>query len=294
MLALFLALAFSFAGALAASDECSSNVSSCSTGSHGAVLIQREHRVEQAMDEAMDESMDEEWGSEPRCRLLNLKAKTDLTVNAVSRRKWKADFKCLDGRCNWFKLQKKEWNAAGFPTVVLIRTDWHPQSLLDYRSLDFEGSAWDSRKSYKSSRWWNPLLLGVHTDKDAHPNMAEFAFRVHKTRNWDHPRFLAGDGKRVYLARVKANETIPPEAIWMVSAIGSSFSPGEVAAMAFAAPVGIVAAAVTGGVAAAGVAGITAGWVATAAVTAGVAAGGAALKGPLTAEVANSYFVNWW
>merc|ERR1712066_9102 len=88
----------------------------------------------------------------------------------------------------------------------------------------------DFGKCYKSSRWWNPLLLEVHEDKN-HANMAIFAFRVHDSRSDDEPRFLAGDGNSVYLMKVKKDDAIPEEAQWAMSVIGSAFSPGEVAAM---------------------------------------------------------------
>lgn len=265
-----LALASIVAGAMGVSaDVCDSDASA---------LLQREQKVEHTMDA--------EGGSEPRCRLMNLKSKTDFTVD----KHWKASFKCQNGRCNWFKLQKKEWNDDGFPTVALIRTDWHPQSLLDAGSLDFEGSAMRRRKTYISSRWWNPLLLNVHQDDSSNPNMGIFAWRVHDTRFDDEPKFLAGDGNSVYLLGVKKNDTIPQNAQWAVSVIGRAFSPGEAAAIALTAPLA-AGAAVSGGIVAAG---LGAGWVtAMGATTAGVVAGAKTLTPALTAKLASGFFVDW-
>lgn len=268
--------------ALVATGECADLCDSdASKKSHGAVMLQKGQNVEQKVEQTLEEGM-----SEPRCSLLNVKANADLTVD----NKWKASFKCQSGRCNWFKMQKKEENADGFPTVAVIRTDWHPQSLLDADTMAFEGGAWDGGKCYKSSRWWNPLLLEVHEDKNHRANMAIFAFRVHDSRSDDEPRFLASDGNSVDLMKVKKDDAIPEEARWAMSVIGSAFSPGEVAAIV-ANAFGMNETTLTDGI---GAAAEVAGWFSPASVvTAGTAAGGVGVQPALAAQVASGFFVDW-
>lgn len=225
--------------------------------------------------------------AEPRCSLMNMRSKSTMKVN----NSWHASFDCQSDRCNWFKIQKKETNDKGEPTIVLIRTDWHPQSLLDYRSLAFEGSALDSGKAYQSSRWWEPFLIAAHPDSNLRRvNMAIYAFRVYDSApNVD--MFLAGDGNRVFLKSFSKTENLTADVMWGMSIIGSAMSPFNVASTFAVMPVAMTAGFLTGGFGAVSVL-APMGWQFPAAVGA-AAAGVPILTSSLMGQVSRDYFVDW-
>lgn len=231
-------------------------------------------------------------GSEPRCSLMNLKTKKKLVANGD----WNAEaMQTSPSRWDWFKLQKKEWNGdTGYPTVILIRTDGHPQSLLTYTSMAFEGGTWDRNKCYDEHRWWNPIMLNVHS-KGSNPDAVVVALRVDETKYEDNPKYLSSSGDEVSVERI-AMETsdpdFPDQAKWVISVIGSAWSPGEVTGAVVVAPLAAGAAAFTGGLAVGALG--AGGWsIAGAATLGGVAAGSASEVAALTPKVTKTFFVDW-
>jgi len=100
-------------------------------------------------------------GSEPRVHLKNLATNRNLASNDD----WEAGSTCESGRCDWLKLHIAEQTSKGVVTVTTIRTDWHPQSLLDKRDLAFQGSAFDTGKFSDKNRWWGVTFGNITFNK---------------------------------------------------------------------------------------------------------------------------------
>ena len=196
----------------------------------------------------------------------------------MTNQNWQASVICDHDRCDWFKLQKRYWAEDGEPTTILIRTDEHPQALLDRRDLGFQGYALDGNKCDDHRRWWDVYPVKAHfhqVNGQGYVDKSIYAFATHDTRNQQKRWFLALFEEGFRLQLLDVNGEIPETAQWQVESCGTAFSPGEVAGAAFVIPVAAASAAVTGGLAGAAVGGA---WVTTAAVT------GAAVGGGSTAD----------
>lgn len=229
---------------------------------------------------------------EPRCSLKNMQTKRYLTC----RDDWSGGLSDSNGINGSFKLQWCKRGNNGVVTSILIRTDCHPQSLLDVRTLQFEGGTWDSNKCYKEERWWDIVPMNIVGEE--HDIRFIVALKSASTGE-----YLVDDGNKLTLNKLdkSANiEKVPDMFKWEVSVSGRALSPGQVSMIAFS-PVVVAAGAVSGGAlgfgfaAAFGTVAGTSG--ATAALTIGTVVGGFGAVGGATAgilkEVSEKLFVDW-
>jgi len=201
---------------------------------------------------------------EPRAHLTNVHKGWKL----ASDDHWKAGSKCESGRCDWFKLEVAGLSSNGLVRWTTIRTDWHPQSLLDKRNLHFQGGAWDGYKFYDQNRWWG-VVWGERKVENQQSHQhdwvvedAQIAFFTYHSRNDANLEFLAmRDDGSVYLEpypRDASPTDLPKRALWSVSIAGSAWSPKGVLTLTVWVPLTIAAGVATGGIAWMGVAGAAA------------------------------------
>jgi len=238
---------------------------------------------------------------EARVHLLNEATKKSFTVDS----NWKGSSKCENDRCDWFKLQYSALASNGVVKWTTIRTDWHPQSLLDRRDLYFQGGAWDGGKFWNRNRWWGVVWGNTTWNKDRKgwsPSDRQLAFYTYDSRHHYNLEFLAmrNDGS-VYLHSYPRSADalhLPRNAVWHVTVAGSAWSVKETLWATLGAPLVVAAGVVTGGAAWAGIgalAGSTAAatsgtlYVAGAVVTSASALTGGALG--LIKEVERQLFV---
>ena len=202
-----------------------------------------------------------------------------------------------------FKVQWCERTEDKIVTVVMIRTDRHPQSLLDVRDLKYQGGALDGKKCHDKNRWWKLTWLEV-----GEGGVTTVLFQSFEEKG----KYLVEteDGSGVELMHIDDDthlESIPQRAKWELTIGGRALSPGQAAALGLL-PLAAVVGAITGGSAAAAfagpmaaafsAAGITTLGTATAVITAGAvvsgisAAASEALKA-LMVDVSDALFVPW-
>ena len=98
-------------------------------------------------------------GSEPRLHIRNLA--TSHLLNYSTGHKWVAgtvDERTLKGKGHdqdhtLFKVEWREKLQGNFANIVMIRTDKHPQKLLDATDLNYQTSGSHSGKKMKHERW---------------------------------------------------------------------------------------------------------------------------------------------
>lgn len=184
------------------------------------------------------------------------------------------------------------------PNTVLIRTDAHPQSLLDSRDLAFQGGALDGGKCYDNHRWWDIFFISGNTKQGNHAKMETtiYAFATYESRNMQRRQFLSvvNGQKQVGLESLDADDELPERAQWAVNGCGTAFSPGQVRDAALVVPVAVAAGAVTGGYGGAALGGAYVATVTTVgAVTAGAAAATTGVKYVLEQQASKEFFVDW-
>jgi len=209
-----------------------------------------------------------------------------------------------------FKVQWCERSNQGVATTVMIRTDCHPQSLLDVRDLKFQGGALDGTKCDDRNRWWTIHYLELEPgaeEKDVIP-VVMFQSKTEST-------YLAEkDGGGVECIALKDDTPIadlPDSVKWKLTVGGKAWTPGMVATVAIGTPLAVVAAAVSGGIGVArasvpiaaaltasgattlaGLVGTT-GAIVTGATIAGVAVAARGLLSEAFKQVSDSLFVPW-
>jgi len=237
--------------------------------------------------------------SEPRLHIQNSASGHLLHTNGD----WKADTvgdQHAGERDVKFKVQWSE-KTGEFASTVMIRTDSHPQSLLDASDLAYQGGALDSRKCYDKNRWW----------KLTYVELSETKVTV-MFKSFTKEKYLAEtmDGTGVELIQIDENlpiQEVTGRAKWDLAIGGSAFTPGQAAAVGvgapFAALVGAIATAGsmgTLGAALVGAGATTLGAMAntTTAIAAGAAIGaisGATVEvlNNVLKEVSDNLFVDW-
>lgn len=196
-----------------------------------------------------------------------------------------------------FKLQWCERGENDVAKTILIRTDQHPQSLLDSADLCFQGAALDGNKCWEQRRWWRVLYLQLEGD---HSPVVAF-------KSFQNGELLAAtpDGTGVELIGGPDNQPvaqIPARALWRLSVVEHALSPAQVASLCFA-PFVAAAAAVGGGAAAVGIitffaaqttigSALTFAAISTGAAVAGIA-GGATTVSDCLKGISAGYFVDW-
>jgi len=191
-------------------------------------------------------------GSEPRLQIQNL-ASTNLLYYDGDWRVGTIDEQKSGERHVKYKLEWHE-KQGDFAKTVFIRTDKHPQKLLDADAmklqnehipgLNFSPSAFQKGNGGKKckSRWWKVTYL------DVSENNVTVLFQSYTSG-----LYLAEkvDGSGVELIE-KDDDTqtqdIPTRAKWGLTIIGSAFSPGQVAFLCMT-PFILALGAVTGGAA---------------------------------------------
>jgi len=211
----------------------------------------------------------------------------------------------------YFKVQWCERSSKDIATTVMIRTDCHPQSLLDVRDLKYQGGAFDGGKCNDKNRWWKVIYVELKSgegEKDVVP--------VVMFKSWTKNTYLAETkGKRgiecLTLSDDVSVSDVPDCAKWKLTIGGSAWSPGQAAAFGIAVPLVTLAAAVSGGAALAGASGPiaaaltasgattlasavgTTGAIAAGATLAGVSAGAGTALTQAFKELSDSMFVSW-
>lgn len=247
--------------------------------------------------------------SEPRLTIRNASSGNLLYVD----HEW-AGTTCGEDKIGtsdaYFKVQWCERSNNDIATTVLIRTDCHPQSLLDVRDLKYQGGAFDGSKCDDKNRWWRVRYLaleGGSGEKDVVP--------VVMFQSWTQNTYLAekagGGIECIKLSDDILLTDLPDCAKWKLTIGGSAFSPGQVTCFALLTPLAALAAAVTGGVAVAGAAGPlatifaasgattlasavgTTSAVVTGAAIAGISAGASTAISQAFKELSDSMFVDW-
>ena len=159
--------------------------------------------------------------AEPRLHIRNNASGHLLHAN----NDWKADTisnEHAGERDVKFKVQWCE-KIGKFATTVMIRTDCHPQSLLDASDLAYQGGALDSKKCHDKNRWWKLHYLQV----------LETQVTV-MFESYTKGKYLAEtvDGIGVELIQIDANlplDEVTGRAKWDLSIGGRALTPGQAA-----------------------------------------------------------------
>ena len=173
--------------------------------------------------------------SEPRLHIQNSASGHLLHANG-----WKAD--TVDDQHAGeqdvkFKVQWSE-KTGEFASTVMIRTDSHPQSLLDASNLDYQGGALDSRKCDDKNRWWK--LTYVELSETKVTVMFE---------SFTKGKYLAEtiDGTGVELIQIDKNlpiEEATGRAKWDLAIGGRAPTPGQAASITIRVPFAAAVAAI--------------------------------------------------
>lgn len=232
-----------------------------------------------------------EVGSEPRVKMMNVKTGKFLSIPDNWFGDWHAETasSCGSERCNWLKLQKTPHD-----NVILIRTDWYPQSALHGDTLDFWGNQFQgaSREVLHNTDgwwWWTPVAVSIQSNSTGEGQVMTFnAIATYKSakacqdnfHNWDQCTldFLYSNEEGVLsLITRKAPNCqpnvdsctidLPEGACWYWVKVGTALSKGEA--------VGVI---------------ISAGFIAAGLIIAVLGSGGAvAAAGPVLAEAGSSF-----
>ncbi|KAJ8050476.1 hypothetical protein HOLleu_03696 [Holothuria leucospilota] len=241
----------------------------------------------------------------PRLTIQNLATNHLLYVDSS----WEATISSADKtgeQAGLFKVQWCEQISDKIAKTVLIRTDVHPQSLLDVRDLCYQGRALSLKKCYNHNRWWKLIWFEV----------AEESVTTVLFQSYTRGTYLAEkeDNTGVEVIQLSDNinlQDIPDRAKWKLSIGGRAFKPGQVDVVRLSVPVATVMSAFTDGDASSGAQGpMAAAFAAAGATTLAEAAGtataiaaGAVLHGipPAAAtllhgvlkEVSHAFFMDW-
>jgi len=211
----------------------------------------------------------------------------------------------------YFKVQWCERGSKDIATTVMIRTDCHPQSLLDVRDLKYQGGAFDATKCNDKNRWWKVIYVELKPGKGEKDVVPVVMFK-----SWTENKYLAEtEGKKgiecLTLDDTVSVSDVPDRCKWKLTVGGSAWSPGQAATFGIAVPLVALAAAVSGGTALAGAAGPiaaaltasgattlagfvgTTGAIAAGATLAGVSAGAGTALTNAFKELSDSMFVPW-
>jgi len=179
-------------------------------------------------------------GSEPRLQIQNL-ASTNLLYYDGDWRVGTIDEQKSGERHVKYKLQWHE-KQGDFAKTVFIRTDKHPQKLLDADEMNEHAFQKGNGGKKCKSRWWKVTYL------DVSENNVTVLFQSYTSG-----LYLAEkvDGSGVELIE-KDDDTqtqdIPTRAKWGLTIVGSAFSPGQVAFLCMT-PFILAFGAATGGIA---------------------------------------------
>ena len=236
--------------------------------------------------------------SEPRLHIRNL-ASTNLLYYDGHWRAGTIGEEHAGERHVKYKVQWCE-KLGDFAKTVLIRTDKHPQKLLDATNLDFQGGiAYDGKKNDKA-RWWKVTYIEVSE------NSATVLFQSYRSG-----AYLAekDDRSGVELIEIDGDtltQDIPTRAQWGLTIGGHALTPGEVVFVSVA-PLIFAMGAITGGAATsafaaaltlAGVVDLSGTAVFAVTVAVGAAIGGisaetSAVIANVLKEVTDKMFVDW-
>lgn len=252
--------------------------------------------------------------SEPRVRITNL-----ASDNLLHRKpggivcsldpfcKWDADTvgpQYAGGQDVKFKVQWVEKVIGKWAKTVMIRTDRHPQALLDARNLKFHGSALDFTKCKKTDRWWRLYYISS-TETNVTVMIESYTktgFYLAETIDRTGVELIQLDKS----ARTDFNKQ-PLRAKWGLAIAGGAFSPGQVAGITVLAPFAAVLGALTSAtafpslapaLAAAGLVNFAAWSTGATAIAAGSAIGGingaaSVLVASVLKKISDTFFVDW-
>ena len=178
--------------------------------------------------------------SEPRLHIRNL-ASTNLLYYDGHWRAGTIGEEHTGERHVKYKVQWCE-KLGDFAKTVLIRTDKHPQKLLDAPNLDFQGGiAYDGKKNDKA-RWWKVTYIEVSE------NSATVLFQSYTKGGYLAEKL---DGSGVELIEIDGDtltQDIPTRAKWELTIGGHALTPGEVVFVSIS-PLIFALGAITGGAA---------------------------------------------
>jgi len=174
-------------------------------------------------------------GSEPRLHIRNLASSLYLTLDDH----WTPGTRDMTNRHELFKVEWKE-KVGDMATLVMIRTDKHPQKLLDAGTMKFEGNACDGKKKHKPERWWKLNYLNVTESEVTVLIQSHSGKYLAEISPREGVELISIDGN------TRTDENTPTRAKWGLTIGGSGFSPGQVATLCLM-PLAVALGAVTGG-----------------------------------------------
>lgn len=232
--------------------------------------------------------------SEPRLQIQNIDSGHLLIVESDS---WKASTASDDYAKKQIALFKVQWceKPGKYASAVMIRTDCHPQSLLDASDLAFQGSALDSTKCYDKYRWWKVHYLKLDQTKvtvlfESYERKGQYLAESRSERDVDgHVHRWDYGVELIELGTDPEDKDIPGRAKWGLSIAGRSLSIGETTAISVAAPF----AALVGGLGAAGAAATLGMSLTGAGVIGGVSGASTVVVLNTLKKLSDDLFVDW-
>ena len=222
--------------------------------------------------------------SEPRLHIKNCKTGRLLHVTED----WKANTignEHAGEQDVKFKVQCCE-KTGKFASTVMIRTDCHPQKLLDANDLAYQGDALDSNKRNDKNRWWKLHYLEVSETK------VTVMFESYSKENL----YLAEtDDKKVTLipmdnSQFQSHKNSPNgRAQWDLAIGGRALTTGQVAGVIVGAPLAAAGIAI---VTVSSLGALTNALAAVGAATLAVLAGANNVVNNVLAEVSDNLFVD--
>ncbi|KAJ8050474.1 Interferon-induced very large GTPase 1 [Holothuria leucospilota] len=243
--------------------------------------------------------------SGPRLTIRNIATKHLLYVGSS----WEATTSSADKtgeQAGLFKVQWCEQISDKIAKTVLIRTDFHPQSLLDVRDLYYQGRALETQKCYDHNRWWKLIWLEI-----AEGGVTTVLFQSYTRGTYLAEKEGSAGVEVIQLSDNIKLKDIPDRAKWNLTIGGRAFRPGQEDVVCLSVPVATVRSAFTDGDASCGTSGPmaaafaasgattlaeaigTASAIAAGAVLHGISPAAATLLHGILKDVSHAFFMDW-
>lgn len=243
--------------------------------------------------------------SGPRLTIRNIATKHLLSVGSS----WEATTSSADKtgeQAGLFKVQWCEQISDKIAKTVLIRTDFHPQSLLDVRDLYYQGRALETQKCYDHNRWWKLIWLEV-----AEGGVTTVLFQSYTRGTYLAEKEGSAGVEVIQLSDNIKLKDIPDRAKWNLTIGGRAFRPGQEDVVCLSVPVATVRSAFADGDASCGTTGPmaaafaasgattlaeaigTASAIAAGAVLHGISPAAATLLHGILKDVSHAFFMDW-
>lgn len=171
---------------------------------------------------------------EPRLTIQNVATNHFLYLGSS----WEATISSADEirkQAGLFKVQWCEQICDKIAKTVMIRTDLHPQSLLDVRDLCFQGWALDSQKCYDHNRWWKLIWLEI-----AEAGVTTVLFQSYTRGTYLAEKRGSAEMEVIHLGGNVSLRDVPPRAKWKLTIGGRAFKPGQAEVVRLSHPIATV------------------------------------------------------